>query len=276
VTAVACPVTVVGDGRVAAAAASLAAAGHPVHHVANVRAVAAATTRCVVCPADRVRAVAGLRPAPAVVALLPGGSCDEALAALADGAHECVAVDDEPALLRAVAMAVARRAAADRARRDPLTGLADRALLHERLAAALASVRQGPGALAVLFVDLDGFKAVNDRHGHQTGDGVLVDVARRLQAAVRPRDIVARYGGDEFVIVCEQVDPDEAHAIANRLAARLAEPIGIDGARVPVGASIGVAITRDARVTPPRLVARADADMYRVKRRTSALEVAPR
>lgn len=260
-------ITVVGhDAWAAAAAEALVSAGHAVVRVADVNAAVADGPSCVVCADAEVGAMTLLRPRPAIVAIVEDTSCEAALAALEHGADECVDRDaPETAVQRATALAVARRRAALHARRDSLTGTADRALLHERLAAAMAAIPDRPGALAVLFVDLDGFKAINDHHGHHTGDRVLVDVARRLQSGVRPTDLVARYGGDEFVVVCEHVDPEEAQAIVARLTRQLDHPIALDGRTLPVGASIGVAITRDPTLSPVRVIALADADMYRVK-----------
>jgi diguanylate cyclase (GGDEF)-like protein len=263
-------VTVVGEHpALAKAARALSASGERIHveHVPTPSDAAGAVADCVVCDAELVVPIAGLRSRPAVVALVASDSCEDALAALRDGAHECVAHDDisAKALRRAAELAVARRDAADHARRDPLTELANRAQLHERLAGALAGLEHGSGSLAVMFVDLDGFKAVNDGYGHQAGDMVLVDVARRLQSAVRPGDLLARYGGDEFVVVCEEVDADEAVAVVRRLERRLEDPIAVGGSLVPVRASIGVAVTQDASLSPVRLIAAADAQMYRVK-----------
>jgi len=260
-------ITIVGhEAWTAAAAEALATAGHAVVHAADPRTALHERTDCIVCDDHHVTAFAALRERPSIVARVGDGSCDAALAALQWGADECLDADaPAAALLRAVALAMARRQAALAARRDPLTGTADRAVLRDYLASAMAEIPNGPGALAALFVDLDGFKAVNDAYGHETGDRVIVDVARRLQGAVRPNDLVARYGGDEFVVVCEHVDIRETRAIAARLRRALSHPVGLDGRTIPIGASIGVAITRDPTLAPVRLLAAADADMYRVK-----------
>jgi diguanylate cyclase (GGDEF)-like protein len=272
-------VTVVGtDERCTAAASALATGGRLILRVDEPRQALQAGADCVICPPAHIPALAMARSRPAIVALVEDRSCAAAIAALEGGADECVDHDaDGPALWRAASLAVARREAADRARRDPLTGTADRAVLYESLTHAMSTVADGPGTLAVLFVDLDDFKAVNDRFGHHVGDRVLVDVARRLQVSVRPNDLVARYGGDEFVVVCEHVGRGWARAIADRLTRRLSEPIGLDGLLVPLGASIGVATTRDKTLPPLRLIARADSDMYRIKNeRRPALEAALR
>ncbi len=162
-----------------------------------------------------------------------------------------------------------RRAAVERlthlAMHDALTGLPNRALLLERLAQATASARRLGATTALLFVDLDGFKQINDEQGHEVGDRLLVHTARRLEHAVRLGDTVARLGGDEFVVLCERVGgADEAEEVARRLAERLARPLVLDGGAITVSASIGVAVAGpddDAA----RLLHAADAAMYRVK-----------
>jgi diguanylate cyclase (GGDEF)-like protein len=149
---------------------------------------------------------------------------------------------------------------------DPLTGLPNRTLLRDRLDRALArSVRDG-GDSGVLFVDLDNFKEVNDAYGHAAGDAVLVEVGRRLQAAVRPTDTVARAGGDEFVVVCEQVDERAAVALGHRLGRAIEQPLVLGEIEHRLTASIGIAIGRADRDT---LVRRADDALYGAKARGS-------
>jgi diguanylate cyclase (GGDEF)-like protein/PAS domain S-box-containing protein len=150
--------------------------------------------------------------------------------------------------------------------RDPLTGLANRRLLKELLDADLARTQRGGVPLAVAYLDLDDFKFINDTHGHEAGDIVLCETARRLLAIVRGADIVARLGGDEFVIVYEPNDPSSDHLI-ERLDQALSEPISVRiGISVRCPASIGVADTRVTGYDAAALMAAADAAMYRVKR----------
>jgi diguanylate cyclase (GGDEF)-like protein/PAS domain S-box-containing protein len=155
----------------------------------------------------------------------------------------------------------------ERAVRDPLTGLANRGLLEERIKASLArDARTGEGT-GLLFLDLDGFKQVNDRRGHDVGDAVLRAVAHRLMDAVRPSDTVARLGGDEFVVLVESADPADLEPLAARLRAAVVAPVSLrDGTSVEVGVSIGASWTRggedDARV----LLRDADSAMYVDKR----------
>jgi len=150
---------------------------------------------------------------------------------------------------------------------DALTGLPNGAALHDRLGQALARRRRQQNVLAVLFLDLDGFKTVNDRFGHAAGDQVLREVAARLAAALRPGDTVSRLGGDEFVVVCDELpDPSEADEIANRLHAALAPTFTVHGEQVRLRASVGVAVAAtDQPVDPRELLHAADQAMYRAK-----------
>jgi len=149
---------------------------------------------------------------------------------------------------------------------DPLTGLPNRVLLEDRLQQACARLNPDRGAVSVLFIDLDGFKAVNDTYGHTIGDQVLVEVAQRLRQIVRSVDTVARLGGDEFVAFCEALPEDEVREVVDRIQAAIAVPLVLGGGSVRISASIGVESTRDPSVTFDELLTRADHAMYREKR----------
>ena len=148
---------------------------------------------------------------------------------------------------------------------DPLTRLANRALCRDRLEHALAHAERAESCAAVLFVDVDDFKRVNDLYGHAMGDAVLVALARRLAATVRPADTVARFGGDEFVIVCEDVDERVAVALGRRVTEAVAEPLEVGGSEHRISASVGIALASGAAIDPDALVSNADAAAYRAK-----------
>ncbi|MFI7542223.1 diguanylate cyclase domain-containing protein [Actinoplanes sp. NPDC049599] len=150
-----------------------------------------------------------------------------------------------------------------RATRDPLTGCRNRASLRADLEHALSS--EQVGQTAVLFIDLDRFKEINDTHGHHAGDQLLVAVTTLLRDALRADDVLGRWGGDEFLVICRQVHtPQEALAVARRLAATLAEPIRIAGTTMEATGSIGVAIATPG-IAADELIAQADAAMYAAK-----------
>ena len=156
---------------------------------------------------------------------------------------------------------------AHRSTHDALTGLPNRALLLDRARSALGRLARHPGRVGVLFVDLDRFKPVNDSLGHDAGDRLLVEVARRLRRTVRPEDTVARLGGDEFVVLCEDLDGELAgQEVAGRIAAAFAEPVDLHGHRVAPAASIGVATSTDPAQDAEALLRDADAAMYQAKR----------
>jgi diguanylate cyclase (GGDEF)-like protein/PAS domain S-box-containing protein len=178
-------------------------------------------------------------------------------------------------VLQLVAIAIERHAfegrLAHQAHHDPLSGLPNRALFHELLEHALARAQRASTALAVLFLDLDRFKVVNDSLGHDAGDALLVVLARRLEAVLRPGDIVSRFGGDEFIVLCEDLDAPgaarQAIAIAERLIDAVEEPFLLDGDEQFLSASAGLALAFDGTERPEDLVRDADAAMYRAKER---------
>jgi diguanylate cyclase (GGDEF)-like protein/PAS domain S-box-containing protein len=150
---------------------------------------------------------------------------------------------------------------------DQLTGLASRRLVHRLLVDAVSSTQQSESALALIFVDLDGFKTINDEFGHAAGDGVLREIGARLSAAVRQGDSVGRLGGDEFVVICADVGPEAVDRVVERLHAALREPLAGPASGIPVTCSIGVAIYSGRTQPPPEvMIERADAAMYESKR----------
>jgi diguanylate cyclase (GGDEF)-like protein len=149
---------------------------------------------------------------------------------------------------------------------DALTGLANRALLHDRIKQAIATARRNAGTFAVLLIDLDRFKPINDIHGHATGDLVLRETARRLQAAARAVDTVARLGGDEFVVLLGGPGGrEQARLVAERIIQAVTAPLAMHGLRL--GVSIGIAIFPDDGSDADQLLARADGAMYEAKHR---------
>jgi len=148
---------------------------------------------------------------------------------------------------------------------DSLTGLANRALFRDRVAHSLARQARSHGAVSVLFSDLDDFKTVNDSLGHEAGDQLLVAVAERLRAVMRPEDTTARFGGDEFAILLEETDQEGTRRAAERILDALRSPFEFHGRQVVMRASIGAAFTSDARTEPDDLLRQADLAMYTAK-----------
>ena len=149
---------------------------------------------------------------------------------------------------------------------DALTGLLNRRLLEDRLQQSITLARRNDALVAVMLIDLDGFKAVNDQFGHLMGDYALRTVARRLRECVRESDTVARLGGDEFVVLLSgQRVPEDSSLVAEKILAGLTEPVAAGGRRFEIGASIGISIYPRDGTTPEALLKHADAAMYRVK-----------
>jgi len=161
----------------------------------------------------------------------------------------------------------AEQALVHQALHDSVTGLANRVALMDRLAQALVDLERRSGRVGLLFIDLDGFKDINDSLGHDAGDRVLVEVGRRLTDVARRGDTVARLGGDEFVLLCAHPsDDDGLRLIADRVARAIRAPLMTDGRDLAVTGSLGVVVTDDPHVGPGELLRRADIAMYAAKR----------
>lgn len=152
------------------------------------------------------------------------------------------------------------------ATRDALTGLPNRAWINDQVSCMLAQ-DEDPAYTAVLFIDLNGFKAVNDSMGHATGDILLQQVSERLQRCMRQGDSVARLGGDEFVVAAKCINREEASAIAQRLIDSLKDPFAINGKEVRIGASVGISLARFGTASAKTLFEHADIAMYQAKAR---------
>jgi diguanylate cyclase (GGDEF)-like protein len=152
--------------------------------------------------------------------------------------------------------------------RDPLTGLPNRLLMLDRLESAIATARRHETRIAVLFLDLDNFKRINDTLGHAIGDEALKLAARRLQSAVRDSDTVSRHGGEEFLVLLPDISQaSDAASIAQKLLAALAAPARAGGHRLQLSASVGITIYPEDAEDAQTLISRADTAMYRSKRR---------
>ncbi len=212
--------------------------------------------------------------APSAALLVITVEDDEALAldALRDGAQDFLVKgwQDGRALARAVRYAIERKRTEHlicfMAYHDGLTGLPNRALFDDRLERALARAQRADRLLAVIFLDLDFFKAVNDTYGHAEGDELLAQVGRRLQDSVRGGDTVARFGGDEFVVLLPEIaSADDAAATSLRLSAKLRRPFAVGGRLLNLSASVGWSVFPRDGSDAVALVKAADAAMYRAK-----------
>jgi len=161
----------------------------------------------------------------------------------------------------------AEKALAHQALHDPVTGLPNRIALLDRLSQGLLAMERHPSQLAVLFIDLDNFKEINDSYGHDAGDLVLAEVGRRLSALARRGDTVARLGGDEFVMLCGELD---AHAVVRLIGDRIIRSIAVpyvdSGRDFSVTCSVGIVVTSDVNADPDRLISHADMAMYEAKK----------
>ncbi|NIZ90486.1 diguanylate cyclase domain-containing protein [Kineococcus rubinsiae] len=192
------------------------------------------------------------------------------VSALRDGAgavhgYMGVARDLTAELAAAAELAEFQEALHHQALHDPLTALPNRALFHDRLEHAIAGAARSAGGLGLLYLDLDGFKVVNDTSGHAAGDEVLRCVAQRLTACLRPGDTLARMGGDEFAVVCPDIDDDGLHAVADRVLGAVSDPFPLPIGTFRVGVSIGMAMAT-ASTTAEQLLQSADEAMYAAKR----------
>jgi len=226
---------------------------------------------------DRIRAI---DPEVPVVVWADGEDEGLAMAAIQRGAQDCVVKEDldgrgAARILRhamerqriMLELHEAREREQYLATHDPLTGLPNRTLFYDRLTQAIAAASRYEKILAVLFLDLDGFKPVNDTLGHTAGDRLLQVAAQRMAGLVRRSDTVARIGGDEFTLLLAQVAaPADAAKVAENVLSRLAEPVDLGGAERCVTASIGIATYPADGELADTLVRNADAAMYRAKR----------
>jgi diguanylate cyclase (GGDEF)-like protein len=226
---------------------------------------------------ERIRA---LDPEVPVVVTTPSDDRELALAAIQHGAQDCTLAEDlrGRSAVRILRHAVERQRimlelheARERhqylATHDPLTGVPNRTLFFDRLAQAIAGAVRYGKTLAILFVDLDEFKGINDARGHEAGDAVLQEVARRIASIVRRSDTVARIGGDEFTVILSQIGkPDDAATVARNMLDQIAAPLPVDGAELRVHASIGIAIHPRDGERADTLVRNADTAMYVAKK----------
>jgi diguanylate cyclase (GGDEF)-like protein len=213
-------------------------------------------------------------PDAPIVLLCSDEDEDLTLRAVRLGAQDCLIKSElEPVLLRrALVRAIERKRAeaqlAHQAMHDQLTGLPNRALFLDRLGLALERSRRSGAPLAVLFLDFDNFKEINDTRGHAAGDRVLSVLGERLGGLLRPMDTIARFGGDEFTFLFEGFTSErEVVLIADRICQAAGRPLEVDGVQLTASVSVGIAMAGDPTVSPDAIIREADAAMYRAKDR---------
>lgn len=220
-------------------------------------------------------AVARLRVCAGEATLIVcSGVADETLEleVLELGAHDFLGKDrlDAATVARSVRFARVRRASERRLARlayhDALTGLPNRALFNERLEQALAQARRKAASVGVMFLDLNGFKVINDTYGHEAGDLVLCEFADRLRAMVRECDVVTRLGGDEFAVLAPFADREQLEVLSRRITAQACAPVTVRGVELEVRASVGLAVFPESGSAARDLLRVADAEMYDAKR----------
>jgi diguanylate cyclase (GGDEF)-like protein len=216
--------------------------------------------------------VSNAAPDAPIIVLTAEADEDLAMRAVQIGAQDCLVKNEiHPQLLRrAVRYAVQRKHSevqlAQEALHDPLTSLPNRALFLDRLGVALDRSRRTSSSIAVLFMDVDNFKTVNDSLGHAAGDRLLIGLANRLGAMLRPMDTVARFGGDEFTFLFEDLASErEVVLIAERISRAATVPIRLEDRETSITVSIGIAIVADPTIPPESVIREADAAMYRAK-----------
>ena len=224
---------------------------------------------------DAVEAIRGLAPDSPIVVLTGMEDGGLALEAMKAGVQDYLYKGDiEPETLRrSVMYAMERKRAqlAHEALHDPLTALPNRTLFRDRCLQALSGIGRTTAGVGVLFVDLDGFKQVNDSLGHAAGDHLLVEAADRIRHSLRAGDTVSRFGGDEFTVLGATLDSrHDASRLAQRVTQALVEPFAVAGRDVSLTCSIGIAFTFDRAADPDELIHDADLAMYRAKERGGA------
>jgi diguanylate cyclase (GGDEF)-like protein len=223
-------------------------------------------------PIDAVEQIRTAAPDVPVVVLTDHLDEARALGVVRAGAQDCLlrATLDPAALRRAIGYAIERKRSELRlthqALHDSLTGLPNRALFLDRLGVALDRSRRSGASVAVLFLDIDNFKQINDSLGHGAGDRLLTGLAERMRVMLRPMDTVARFGGDEFTFLFEDLGSErEVVLIAERISRAASMPIRIDGRDISVTVSIGIAMVDDPGTAAEAVIREADAAMYRAK-----------